>query len=198
MISSCCVLLQSHECFTASFRHSPLYSLFSLIPIRTPDLFVFSFCIFWRPRSFYFWTLCASLSFASLASKHGIFLLSCTTRRQTQVCEKSRLLIWWPFPCHVLLSFFIFFSPHLFFPPAISFLFWGFFSRWVSTRSLARKQNGLNKERTIAPHHHHTTRPRRNISTICFVFLSLEVVTGAWYQLLLWEYQNTVEPLLLH
>ena len=115
MISSCCVLLQSHECFTASFRHSPLYSLFSLIPIRTPDLFVFSFCIFWRPRSFYFWTLCASLSFASLASKHGIFLLSCTTRRQTQVCEKSRLLIWWPFPCHVLLSFFIFFSPHLFF-----------------------------------------------------------------------------------
>ena len=70
-------------------------------------------------------------------------------------------LVTFSFPCF---TFFLpFFSPHLFFPPAISFLFWGFFPRWVSTRSLARKQNGLNKERTIAPHHRYSTRPRRNI-----------------------------------
>ena len=91
-----------------------------------------------------------------------------------------------------------FFLPSSLFSPAISFLFWGFFPRWVVARSLARKQNGLNKERTIAPHHRHSTRPRRNISTICFVFLSLEVVTGASHHLLWWEYHNIVEPSFLH
>ena len=169
MISSCCVLLQSHECFTASFKHSALYSLFSLIPIRTPDLFDFTFCIFWRPRSFYFWTLCASLSFASLASKHGIFILSCTTRRQTQVCEKSKLLIWWPFPCHVLL-------PSSLFSPLISFFschlipFLRLFLPVGEHKKPGKEAEWVEQRADYCPHHHHTTRPRRNISTICFAF----------------------------
>ena len=161
--------------------------------------FPFSFCIFHVPFIFGHWVPFFPLlpCLANLAS-FSYHLIMYNQKEDLSMWEEQVVnSVTFSLPCFTL--FLPFFSSHIFFPPAISFLFWGFFSRWVSTRSLARKQNGLNKERTIAPHHRHTTtRPRRNILTICFVFLSLEVVTGACHHLLWWEYHNIVEPSLLH